>query len=109
MSNDKIMSIFAYIGILFLIPLLLAKDSKFARFHTNQGLVLFIFDLLSGVIIAVVSIVLGLIPGIGAILAGVVSGVIGLAILVFMILGIVNVVTDKTNELPIIGKIRILK
>ena len=32
------MAILAYFGILVLIPILAAKDSKFARFHANQGL-----------------------------------------------------------------------
>ena len=41
-AKNKVLSLFAYIGILFLIPLLAAPNSKFARFHTNQGLVLFV-------------------------------------------------------------------
>ena len=36
-AKNKVLSLFAYIGILFLIPLLAAPNSKFARFHTNQG------------------------------------------------------------------------
>lgn len=43
-ADNKVMAVLAYIGFLFLIPLLAAPQSKFARFHTNQGLVLFIVD-----------------------------------------------------------------
>ena len=41
-SNDTLMGVLAYIGILCLIPLLAAKDSEFAQFHAKQGLNLFL-------------------------------------------------------------------
>ena len=34
-AQNKVMGILAYIGFLFLVPLLAAKDSKYARFHAN--------------------------------------------------------------------------
>ena len=37
-QSNKVMAILAYFGILFLIPLLAAKESAYARYHTNQGL-----------------------------------------------------------------------
>ena len=39
-EEGKIMAIFAYI--IFLIPLFAASDNQFARYHTNQGVVLFL-------------------------------------------------------------------
>ena len=39
-EENKFMAILAYFGILVIIPILAAKDSKFARFHSNQGLIL---------------------------------------------------------------------
>lgn len=36
-QNNKVMAILAYFGILVLIPIFAAKESKFARFHANQG------------------------------------------------------------------------
>ena len=39
-EKNKVMAVLAYFGILVLIPIFAAKDSKFARFHANQGLVL---------------------------------------------------------------------
>ena len=44
-KSNKGVSVLAYFGLLFLVPLLAAKDSKFARFHTNQGIVLFILSI----------------------------------------------------------------
>lgn len=38
-QNDKIFGVLAYIGILWLVPLLAAPKSKFAKYHANQGLV----------------------------------------------------------------------
>ena len=32
-DNDKLMGVLAYLGILVLVPLLAAKDSKFAQYH----------------------------------------------------------------------------
>lgn len=95
------MAVLAYIGILFLIPLLAAPNSKYARFHANQGLVLFIVDIAVGI----VSTILLFIPIVGAII----GGLLGLAIFIFLIMGIVNAASGKAKELPLIGKIRILK
>lgn len=96
-EDNKVMALLAYIGILFLVPLLAAKESKFAKFHTNQGIVLFIAE----IIVSIVT----LIP----ILGWIVGFVGGIALLIFAILGIVNAVQGKAKELPLIGKFKILK
>ncbi|MFH1078456.1 MAG: DUF4870 domain-containing protein [Patescibacteria group bacterium] len=41
-EENKILACLSYVGILFLIPLLAKKDSKFCQEHGKQGLVLFI-------------------------------------------------------------------
>ena len=61
-AKNKVLALFAYIGILFLIPLLAAPNSKFARFHTNQGLVLFITGVIWGVISGIVNLIIGGVP-----------------------------------------------
>ena len=99
-ANNKVLSLFSYIGIFVLIPLLAAKDSKYARFHANQGIVLLITEL----IIGVVNVILAFIP----ILGPIISWVLSVVTLVFAIMGIVNAVTGKAKELPLIGKIKIL-
>ena len=100
-NNNKIMAVLAYIGILVLVPILAAKDSKFARFHANQGLVL----LIAGIIGGIVGGLLGLIPYVGWIFGTVIS----IFFFVLAILGIVNAVQGKAKELPLIGKFKILK
>jgi uncharacterized membrane protein len=114
---NKILSLFAYWGLLFLIPLLGAPNSPYAKFHANQGVVLLISEVALGV---VVGILIGIITVIAAAIGGVVGGLFalfsGLLYLVLAayslgmtILGIVNAVSGKAKELPIIGKFRIIK
>lgn len=108
-QNNKVMAVLAYIGILFLIPLLAAPDSKFARYHTNQGLVLFIAQAILVVALGILGAILALIPIVGAIVIVILSLAISVVSLVFMILGIVNAANGTAKELPLIGGIKILK
>ncbi len=106
-EEGKLMSILAYISILVLIPFFASK-SKFARYHTNQGLLLLIVELIWSAVFGLVDKILG-----GIILVGTVISIVGwLVSLVFMvvsILGIINVVNGRAKDLPVIGKYRILK
>ena len=95
-NANKVMAVLAYIGILVLIPLFAAKDSKFARFHTNQGLLLFI--------VAIIASAVSRIHGIGFI-----GAIIGFITFIFAIIGIVYAAQGKAKELPFIGKYKILK
>jgi len=108
-NDNKIMAVLAYLGLLFLVPLLAAKDSKFARFHTNQGIVLCIAGVAIGFIVGIVSSILLFIAPILSIITSLLSGVVYIVMLVFMILGIVNAATGKAKELPLIGSIKIIK
>ena len=47
-QDNKVMAALSYAWILFLVPLLGKRDSKFAQFHAKQGLVLFIIELVGG-------------------------------------------------------------
>lgn len=96
-ENNKVISLFSYIGILFLVPLLAARESKYAQFHVNQGLVLFLTDIILGVVAAV--------PVIGWIVSG--AGYV--FTVVCAVIGIINALQGNAKELPLIGKFRILK
>ncbi len=107
-ENNKAMGILAYLGILVLIPLVAAKDSKFARFHVNQGLVLFIAEFVYGVVYGVMrAIFLGI--SLRLYFISSVIGIFGVFFLVLSIFGIVNVVNGQAKELPVIGKYKIIK
>lgn len=93
-NSHKAVAAAAYI--LFFVPLVTDPSSAYARFHANQGLLLFILSIISGII--------GLIPIIGTI----VSFILGIAILIMLVLGIVNGSQGRAKELPFIGGIKIL-
>ena len=107
-AKNKVLALFAYIGILFLIPLLAAPNSKFARFHTNQGLVLFITGVIWGVISGIVNLIVGGVPVLGS-LFSILSALVSLALFILAILGIINARTGKAKELPLVGTFKILK
>ena len=103
-EENKVMGVLAYIGILVLIPLIAAPKSKFARFHSNQGLLLMIIEIVCGVLFSL----LGLIPTIGW-LFYVINGLVDLCCLFLLVIGIINVSRGKARVLPIIGGIKLMK
>lgn len=110
-ESNKAMGILAYIWILFLVPLLAAKDSQYSRFHANQGFVLFILEtalfIIARIIVFVTWIVsFGLLSGI---VSGILTAIIGILSLVFMIIGILNACSGEPKKLPVIGNITIIK
>lgn len=102
-EQNKVYAILAYLGPLFLVPLLAVPNSRFARYHTNQGIILFI-----GTVVASIGVmVLMMIPFVGCI-AALLPIMIWGAALVLMILGIVNAAGGEMKPLPFIGHYKIL-
>ncbi|MBE7030404.1 MAG: zinc ribbon domain-containing protein [Ruminococcaceae bacterium] len=108
-TEHKAMAVLAYLGILVLIPIFAAKDSKFARFHANQGLVLLIASLAVNIVGNLAQMILAPFAFLLAGLVGTLVSLVGLVFFVLTVLGIVNAVQGAEKELPIIGKFRILK
>ena len=48
-STAKVISILDYIGILWILGLFIEKDDPDVKFHTNQGLILFLLEVVTGV------------------------------------------------------------
>lgn len=103
-EQNKIMALLAYLSWLVIIPLIAAKDSKFARFHCNQGIVLALVEIAVGIVCGILSII----PYVGWIFT-ILGGLVGLCAFILSILGIINAVNGRAKELPIVGKFRILK
>ena len=99
-EQNKGMAIIAYL--LFFVPLLTGdhKKSRFVMYHTNQGLVLFLFSVGGSIVSSILMIVL-----IGFLLIL----LVGIASLVFFIIGIINVLNGRMKPLPLIGKFTIIK
>jgi uncharacterized membrane protein len=92
-ESGKTMAILAYL--IFFIPLLMedAKKNKFAMYHTEQGIVLFIFSL----IVYIVAAIIGMITcGIGFILY--------IVPVIYIVIGIINAAGGKVKPLPLIGQ-----
>lgn len=107
-EQNKVMALLSYLGILVLIPVFAARESKFARFHANQGLVLCIVAILYGI---VYSILTSVILTISWRLYSLVSiiGLLSVFLVVLAVIGIINALNGKAKELPVIGKFKILK
>ena len=112
-SANKIYGILAYIGFLVLVPLIAVPKSKFARFHANQGLLLLIGEVAYTVVRKVLLFVLNLaLWGSTRILYHAVNfatGALGLVFVIFAVIGIVNAAQGIAKELPLVGKIKLLK
>ncbi len=104
-NKNRAMAILAYIGPLVFIPMFAAKNSKFARFHVNQGFLLF----LVWASLSVLSTFFNLIylPRFLDVLIQLSLWAVSIPATVINVIGIVNAARGKAKELPIIGKIRI--
>jgi uncharacterized membrane protein len=92
-SSDKNMvAVLSYFGILVIIPLLVAKEDQFVKYHIKQGLVL--------LIVAVAISFIAWIP----ILGWLVGFFAWMGCFVLAIIGIVNVLGGKEKPLPLIGQ-----
>ena len=91
-SGENMIAILSYLGIFIIIPLLVAKEDDFVKYHIKQGLVLLIATFAIFVIawIPVLGWLLGFFAWIGC--------------FVLVIIGIINVVKGKKKELPLIGQ-----
>lgn len=85
---NKIVAALSYFWILFLVPLLLKRDSQFAQFHAKQGMVLFIIE----VVVSFVNIV----PLLGQLVWFFAS----LVFLVVSIVGIIKALNGERWEMP---------
>ncbi len=90
---EKGLAILSYLGILFLVPWLAEKNNKFSKFHAKQGLILFLLEIASYLLL--------LIPVAGWIIAP----IVWILCVVLLIIGIINVVNGKEKELPVIGQL----
>lgn len=112
-EQNKVMAVLAYVGFLVLIPILAAKESKFARFHANQGLILLItgvaFSIFVPVVIKIVAFISYVLAGIVGIALGIALVLAWLLLFVLAIIGIINAVKGEFKQLPLIGQFQILK
>ncbi|MFH1246496.1 MAG: DUF4870 domain-containing protein [Candidatus Liptonbacteria bacterium] len=81
----------SYLGILVIIPLLVAKDDPYVKFHVKQGIVLLISFIIGSAVMIVP--VLGWIAGM----------LLYLMNIVLLVMGVINSLNGEEKELPLIG------
>lgn len=91
-SSKKNTGMAVIANILFFIPLLTdAKKDPFVKFHIKQGLVLFIGWVIAAIIARLPVLFLF-------------AWILDIALLVLLIMGILNALAGKEEQLPLIGK-----
>jgi len=100
-SNETLMGILAYLGILALVPYLVKDQSAFVHAHAVRGMNLFLLEVIAWVAVGILSWV--------PVLNDILSSVVGLAGFVFSLIGIIYVANHEDKDLPLIGTVRLIK
>lgn len=93
---NKLFAILAYLGPLVFVPVFAAKNSKFARFHANNGLVIFIAWILSNILL-VIPIVRHFV------------WIISIIVAIVDIIGLIQAIKGEAKPIPVISDIQIIK
>lgn len=94
-QKNVLMAVFSYLGPLIIISYLTAKEDSFVKFHIRQGAVLFAIEIALMILTSMFFPLMML------------SWVINLGILILSIIGIVNAVKGKEEELPLVGHLAV--
>ncbi len=103
MDQAKLIAILGYVlPFLFFLPMVMdeLKNNEFAKFHANQHLNLLIFLVVGNVAATVLSVVL---------IGFLILPIVAIGGLVYMVLGIMNVVNGTMKPLPLIGQFKLIK
>lgn len=98
-EKNKVFGILAYI--IFFIPLIAAKDSPFARYHANQGLII--------VLLSIANMIVGMILDNIPIIGWLIGLALSIGIFVLWLIGLLNAVNGKAKPIPLAGGITIIK
>lgn len=109
--DKKITGVVAYLTWIGLLVAYIAGDREGAKFHINQALVILLAGTLLGIATGILSILTG-IPLLGwivAIVVGLISLVGGIFLFICWLMGLIYAVQEQEKEVPILGKIKLLK
>lgn len=88
-EENRAITFLSYLGLLFLVPMLAKRESKFAQFHAKQGLVLTVGWFVGSF----------LMPFLGL------GFLVYVFVLILSVMGLVNVNNGRMKELPVVGDI----
>ncbi len=102
-KENRFWCLLCYLGFLFIIPYLMKPNSRFVRYHANQGLILFILEMAVGIVINITGVVfsfffLWIIPFL-------LSFVASAVFLIWIVYGIISVLRGYVRPLPVIGDV----
>ena len=109
--DRKLTGVVAYLTWVGLLIAYLAGDREGAKFHLNQALVIWLAGTLFGIVTGILSVLSGL-PFLGwivAALVGLISLVGGIFLFVCWLMGLIYAIQEQEKEVPLLGKIRLLK
>ena len=107
-EKNSAYAVLGYFGILVLIPIIFAPNSKYARFHANQAVILFIMNTVYLLVAAGVIALLALAGKAAAIIAGLIFALFSLVIFVMWAKGLSNAASGRAKKLPLIGEYEII-
>lgn len=104
-QKKKIICALAYVfGILFFLPLVCYPNDRFAKFHANQSLAIFLIVVVGEVLFGILAGIAGL-----GVVFGIVLAVFNVAVLLACIYAILGVVKGEERGIPLIKLLKILK
>ncbi len=106
-DDEKLFALLCYLISIIGVVIVLAtkKDrSEFSIYHAKQGLVLFIAEIATGIVYAIIAGIFAWIPYVGWSIASIIGGILWLLVVILLIVGIINSLTDKKTPLPLIGQ-----
>jgi uncharacterized membrane protein len=106
-EKNKVMAGLAYF--IFFLPLVACPESRYGRFHANQGLLILIASIGGGIVLAILSAILGLISLYLVIISTLLYIVLYVGITILVIMGLINGLNGKAKPLPVIGHIKLIK
>lgn len=102
-EQNKVLAAIGYIPILFLVPLLAAPHSPYAKFHANQGLILTLAAAALGIARQVLCAIFGIMPFVRHFIPTIISAVVSVAVLAYMVIGVITAAQGRAKKLPVIG------
>lgn len=116
-EHNRPLAVLSYVGPFVVIPLVFARESKFARFHANQGLILFLLEfalwacnwVLGFFFMPVVLTTSSGFFDAVAHLYGLAAGALWTILAVLSFVGILHAIAGANDKLPVIGNFSIVK
>ncbi len=102
-DSERAVGAVSYVGPLWIASLIARPRSEFCRFHTRQGLVLFLSEIMAVGFLGIVRITLGLVPVGGTVAVAVTSFSVWATAFLLSLAGISSAVKGERWRIPILS------